>query len=424
MPGRGPLYVHVDHDGKPCLAARLHACVEGHHEWAELEVDPRWARRPEARRYAPMLAVAPACQSTGASMPLLGAVGDSAPDRWGRTLMRRMERRRARLEKREPRVLREADFLLGVDDDIREGCLRFSRRANGPFLGDRGRKRLPRLADLRRLLEAVRAHEEDRSTLAQAELLLISGQLLGGSRPKATVVDDDGRLWVAKFPSGGDGRDMQRWEALVLGLAADCGIEVPRSRLASIDGERILLLERFDRDASGQRLGMVSAYGLLAAQDNEAGSYVVLAELVRSLAAQPAEALRQLWLRALFSVLISDKDNHLRNHGMLLDREGWRLCPAYDMNPEPEPRRPRQVLLSIDGVDDRATLDVALHVATRFGVRAMEARRDALAMATVLRTWRARAAALRLPAGEVRKMRSVFESEDLRRALRLRVGKL
>jgi len=412
--------VHVDWQGEPHLAGILHAHVEGEREWAEFEPDPRWLARAEAAAFAPMLGVFPGRQNSGASMPLFGAIGDSAPDRWGRTLMRRYERRRARMEKRHPRVLREADFLLGVDDEIRVGCLRFREQANGAFMGDRGTKQLPRLASLPRLVEAVHAHEEGRETLAQAELLLVAGQMLGGSRPKATVRGDDGRLLVAKFASGGDAHDMQRWEALTLGLARDCGIAVPGFSIARVEGESVLLLERFDRDPAGRRIPVVSAYGLLAAQDNEAGSHLALARVIRAIGGRPHDDTVALWRRALFAVLVSDKDNHLRNHGLLYTATGWRLCPAYDVNPEAEPRKPREALLSIDGIDNSIDLAIALDVAEDFGLAAAEARREARRMAQVVATWRERAKALRLPRAQVDALAGAFEHDDLAAALRLK----
>lgn len=413
------LWVYVDWNGEPRCAGTLHAHVDGDREWAELEPDAAWLARPEAAACAPLLGLPPGAQSTGASMPLFGALGDSAPDRWGRSLMRRFERRTAAREKRRPRVLREADFLTGVDDEIRVGALRFAERPGGPFLGAKGSKRLPRIAALPRLLEAVRAHEEARETAAQAELLLVSGQLLGGSRPKATVRAGDGRMLVAKFPSHGDGRDMQRWEALTLQLAHDCGIAVPPCSVARIGDDSVLLLDRFDRDARGRRIPVISAYGLLGAQDNEAGSYLAFARVIRAIGGRPRDDVAALWRRALFAVLISDKDNHLRNHGLMLCETGWRLCPAYDLNPEAEPVKPRLLLMSIDGVDNSASLDIVLDAAGDFGLAPAEARREAQRMAQTIATWRKRANALRLPAKEIAGMAPAFEHGDREAALRL-----
>ena len=414
------LFVYVEWDGVSRLAGMLHAHVEGDREWAEFEPDARWLARPEASPCAPLFGVFPGRQNSGASMPLFGAIGDSAPDRWGRTLLRRRERREAREQGRTACVLREVDFLVGVDDEIRAGALRFKATPRGPFLGDKGAKRLPRLRSLPRLLEAVRAHEEARETRAQSELLLVSGQLLGGSRPKASLRADDGRLLIAKFPSHGDAHDMQRWEALTLGLARDCGIVVPDFGIARVAGESILLLDRFDRDAQGRRIPVITAYGLLSAQDNEAGSHLALARAIRKIGGRPHEDTVELWRRALFATLVTDKDNHLRNHGLLWHSTGWRLCPAYDLNPEAEPLRPHEVLLSIDGIDNSATFPIAMEAAADFGLSRPEARAEAKRMGAVVATWRARAKKLRLPAKEIDALRGAFEHEALESALRLR----
>lgn len=412
------LFVYVEWDGVSRLAGVLHGFVEGDRERAELEPDARWLKRPEASACAPLLGVFPGTQSTGASMPLYGAIGDSAPDRWGRTLLRRRERREAREQGRAARVLREIDLLSGVDDEIRVGALRFREKPRGPFVGDKGTMKLPRMQSLRRLLEAVRAHEEARETHAQSDLLLVSGQLLGGSRPKASLRADDGRLLIAKFPSKGDAHDMQRWEALTLGLARDCGIEVPGFSVARVEGESILLLDRFDRDAAGRRVPVISAYGVLSAQDNEAGSHLALARVIRKIGGRPHEDTVALWRRALFAVLVTDKDNHLRNHGLVWRSTGWRLCPAYDMNPEAEPREPREALLSIDGIDNSITFPIVMEAAADFGLSRQEARDEAKRMGQVVATWRERAKRLRLPAKEIASLRGAFEHEALEAALR------
>ena len=413
------LWVHIELQGRTHPIGVLRARLDGDFESAELELAPSWRQRADASLHAPLLAAPRGAQRTGASMPLFGAVGDSAPDRWGRTLLRRFERWQAGREGREPRVLREPDFLLGVHDATRAGALRFSGREDGPFDRPGTSSALPRAADLVRLLAAVRAHEEGRETESQRRLLIACGQLLGGSRPKASLRRDDGRLLIAKFPSLGDTRDMQRWEALALGLARDCGIEVPAFTLARVGGESVLLVERFDRTPAGERIPFVSAFGLLEAQDNEAGSYVAMAHALRAIGGRPHDDGVALWRRALLSILVSDKDNHLRNHGLVLRETGWRLCPAYDINPEPEPRKPRLLLVSVDGVDDTASLDIALAAAGEFGLGAEEARAEAKRIAEVVTAWRERAAAVGIARKEIGAMEEAFEHRSLHSALRL-----
>jgi len=413
------LFVHVDIAGEPVLAARLHCNAEGGQENAALELDPRWLEHPLHSVYAPLLALPPGPYFTGAHMPLYGAIGDSAPDRWGRMLLRRFERSEALREGRPPRVLREWDVLLGVEDTIRSGNLRFAEKAGGPFLGRCVESTpIPPVKDLPRLARCVLAFERDTATRSQHILILQSGQLLGGSRPKATVRDADGSLLVAKFPSAPDAHDMQRWEALTLAMARDCGIVVPEFRLAFVEGERVLLLTRFDREArTGRRLPFITMLGLLNARDNKSQCYLDIAEVIRRIGARPVEDLAQLWRRALFAVLVSDKDNHLRNHGMILDATGWRIAPAYDLNPEAEKVQPRVLAISLDGVDDRSVVSPLFDHCEDFGLRLQEARTIARDMARVVARWREYAHTLRLPEREVRTLAPAFEHRSLADAL-------
>lgn len=413
------LLVYVDIDGRPCRAGRL--CLQGRDgvEHASYEPDREWLAGPHHHTYQRALGLTPGPYFSGGAMPLLGAIGDSAPDRWGRTLMRRNERRAAEREHRAPRIFHESDFLVGVDDEIRSGNLRLREREHGPFLADQGKGQVPGIRQLRRLVQAVRRYEEDRASDAQWRLLLANGQLLGGSRPKASLRDHDGHLVVAKFASKPDAIDKQRWEAACLWMAADSGIAVPAFRLVSVEGERVLVLRRFDREpGTGRRVAFVSMMGLLGARDNKSESYLAMAEAIRHLGGRPRDDLIELWRRAVFTVLISDKDNHLRNHGMYLDRTGWRLALAYDMTPEAEVLRPRMLAISLDGVDDRASLGPLFAHCEDFALGEKEARAMARAIAAKIARWRDYAKALRLSAGEMRRMRGAFEHEALAEALR------
>ncbi len=275
------------------------------------------------------------------------------------------------------------------------------------------------MRQLARVVTAIRRYERDDASEAQLKLLLHTGQLLGGSRPKATLRDHDGHLLVAKFRSASDMHDQQRWEALCLWMASDCGIAVPAFRIVSVESERVLLRRRFDREEGSQRrVAFVTMMGLLGARDNKSQSYLAMADVVRHIGARPRDDLIELWRRAVFTVLISDKDNHLRNHGMVLDRTGWRLAPAYDLTAEAEKVKPRMLAISIDGVDDRAALGPLFARSEDFGLGERDARAMARALADKVRHWREYAKQLRLPAAEVRAMRDAFEHEALEEALR------
>ena len=185
---------------------------------------------------------------------MFGAIGDSAPDRWGRALMRRMERRRAEREGQTPRALREIDYLLLVDDEARQGALRFAQQLGGPFLREEGVKRIPPLVDLPQLLSAAEHVADDKDTDEELKLLFAPGSSLGGARPKASVIDKDGNLTIAKFPKRDDEYNTVIWEMVALSLAHRAGIEVPAARIETVDGKQVLLLKRFDRRARSASL--------------------------------------------------------------------------------------------------------------------------------------------------------------------------
>lgn len=410
-------WVHADLDGRPQLAGRLYTHVRRGRETATFEYDPEWLDHSERFALEPALQLGPGPFHTGADQPLFGAIGDSAPDRWGRALMRRMERRRAAATGEAPRTLFEIDFLLMVADEARMGALRFAEQPGGPFLASSGQPSVPPLVDLPRLLSAaerVVSKSEDDEDL---RLLFAPGSSLGGARPKASVRDSDGRLAIAKFPHRDDEWNAVGWEAVALSLAAEAGIGVPIFRLESIAGKDILVLRRFDRDGVG-RIPFLSAMSMLSAQDHEARSYLELADALRLHGARAAEDMRQLWRRIVFTVLISNVDDHMRNHGFLYTgTEGWTLSPAYDLNPVPVEVRPRVLSNAIDDADQTASLELALSVAAYFDLDDEEAQGIAAAVGRVVSGWREEAARRGIGHAELDRMASAFMHADLELAL-------
>ena len=241
--------------------------------------------------------------------------------RWGRSLIRRREVAQARDEGREPRSLGEVDYLLGVRDDLRQGALRF-RRSDGPFeaVEDRG---VPTLTDLPELLALAARAERGTADLPDLQRLIRVGSSLGGARPKAHVRDANGNLAIAKFPSAAhDTWNVMAWEKVALELAAQAGITVPATTLLNLAGRSVLVVDRFDRtrDADGGpvgRVGYVSAMTMLQSTDGEQGSYLEIAEAIEERSSQATADLHQLWRRIVFSILIYNTDDHLRNHGFL-----------------------------------------------------------------------------------------------------------
>ncbi len=291
--------------------------------------------------------------------------------------MRRAERRRAEKEGTAPRALREIDYLLLVNDEARQGALRFSEKEDGPFLAERGSAPIPPLIELPRLLSASERVADDTDTEEDLRLLLAPGSSLGGARPKASVRDRDGRLAIAKFPNKGDEYNAVLWEALALTLAGKAGIAIPEWRLESVADRSVLLLRRLDR-TKGARVPFLSAMSMLGARDNEPRSYLEFVDALRQHGAAPKDDMHALWRRIVFSILISNTDDHLRNHGFLYaGAQGWRLAPAYDLNPVPTDIKPRVLTTCISLDDGTASLSLALEVVDYFELNSKEAGRIA-----------------------------------------------
>ncbi|HMC65601.1 MAG TPA: type II toxin-antitoxin system HipA family toxin [Gemmataceae bacterium] len=409
--------VYVDLQGTPHLVGRLWARMRRDKESATFEYDKNWLAHTERFSLEPALKLGPGPFHTTSDKPLFGAIGDSVPDRWGRVLMRRAERRRAEREGQAPRTLREIDYLLTVDDEARQGALRFAQSEGGPFLAEHGARKIPPLIELPRLLSAAEHVLSDTDSDEDLRLLLAPGSSLGGARPKASVRDRDGHLVIAKFPNKGDEVNAVLWEAVALTLAARAGIPVPAWRLATVAGKPVLLLRRFDREP-GMRVPFVSAMSMLDAKDNEVRSYLEFVDILRQYGAAPKDDMRALWRRIVFSILISNTDDHLRNHGFLwAGPAGWRLSPAYDLNPVPTDIKPRVLTTAIDLDDATASLEVALEAASYFELAADEARQVAAQVGRPVATWRKVAAKLGLTKGEIDRMASAFEHEDLTAAI-------
>src|ERR1035437_381282 len=412
--------VYVDLRGTAHLAGRLWAPRRKDRETATFEYERPWLVYPARFSLEPALQLGPGPFHASSDKPLFGAMGDSAPDRWGRVLMRRAERRRAGKEGRPPRTLREIEYLLLVSDEARQGALRFAEKEGGPYLAEqRGPGQIPPLIALPDLLAATERVLDENDTEEDLRLLLAPGSSLGGARPKASVRDRDGHLSIAKFPNKGDEFNTVLWEALALTLAGKAGISTPLWRLETANARAVLLLRRFDR-AEGARLPFLSAMSMLGARDNEPRSYLEFVDALRRYGAAPKEDMRALWRRIVFSILISNTDDHLRNHSFLWEGpSGWRLSPAYDLNPVPTDIKPRVLSTTIDLDTGTASLKLALQVASYFELGDGEAHKIAGQVGQAVATWRKQAAKLGLSLAEIDRMASAFEHEDLRAALAL-----
>jgi serine/threonine-protein kinase HipA len=411
--------VYADLQGIPYLVGRLWSRIRKDRESASFEYDKSWLVHPERFSLEPALKLGPGPFHTPPDKPLFGAIGDSAPDRWGRVLMRRAERRRAEREGTAYRTLREIDYLLMVDDEARQGALRFAEQEGGPFLAEPRPTKIPPLIELPRLLSAAEHVVSDTDSDDDLRFLLAPGSSLGGARPKASVRDRDGHLAIAKFPNKTDEFNVVVWEAVALTIASNAGIAIPSWRLETVADKPVLLLRRFDRE-QGIRIPFLSAMSMLDARDNEPRSYLEFVDILRQHGAAAKQGMHALWRRIVFNILISNTDDHLRNHGFLwAGPAGWHLSPAYDLNPVPTDIRPRVLSTAIDLEDGTASLKLALEVAPYFELATDEASRIVASVVKAVAAWRKVATKLGLKTAEVDRMASAFEHEDLKAALAL-----
>jgi serine/threonine-protein kinase HipA len=328
---------------------------------------------------------------------------------------RRLERdKRAGVVPQDTRLF-DSDYLIGVHDVYRVGGLRFKVEEEGAFLDDHVEQAAPPMARMRELEEASRRFEagEDRGAQGQdwIRMLIAPGGSLGGARPKASVVDDDHALWIGKFPSNRDTHDVGAWEMVVNTLAQGCELHVAEGRAQRYASDHhCFMVKRFDRTAEGGRLHFASAMTLTEHQDGDGhetgASYLEIAEVLIRAGAAPEADLRELWRRIVFNMLVSNTDDHLRNHGFLLEPgRGWRLSPAYDMNPVPGDTGLR---LNVSEADNAIDLDLAMSVAGYFRVSADDARQTIERFQGVVRKWPRVARYLGISSNEQERMAPAF----------------
>jgi len=345
-----------------------------------------------------------------------GTLGDSAPDTWGRRLMQRAERRQAEREGCAVRTLLESDYLLGVSDESRLGALRFRRADGQAFLAESSRG-IPALVELGRLLQCTDRILRDEETDEDLLMIFAPGSSLGGARPKASVLDQHGRLSIAKFPKESDEYSIETWEEIALRLAERAGIPTPHHELLEVAGRSVLLSRRFDR-ANGQRIPFLSAMALLGAKDGQTGSYPEMVDALARHGSQAKKDARALYRRVAFNVLISNVDDHLRNHGFLrFDRSGWTLSPAYDLNPVPADLKARLLTTNIDLEESTCSVDLLEASAEYFALSLPEARSILKKVALATSSWRSVAKEVGANGKEIHRMASAFEHEALQQAL-------
>jgi len=410
--------VHLSLAGRDRLVGRAWSNRARGRETVQFEYADAWLRDPNRFALEPGLPLTRGGFQPPAGQIIHGALGDSAPDTWGRRLMQRAERRRAPREGRAVRTLMVSDYLLGVADETRLGALRFRDAGGGDFLA-RPASGVPALVELGRLLQSAERILRDEETDEDLELIFAPGSSLGGARPKASVIDRHGRLSIAKFPKESDEYGIETWEEIALRLAERAGIATAGHELIRVAGKAVLLSRRFDR-AECHRIPFLSAMAMLGARDGEGGSYPEMVDILSAHGAQARRDAHELYRRVAFNVLVSNVDDHLRNHGFLWrGKTGWALSPAYDLNPVPADLKARVLTTNIDLEEATCSIDLLEAAAGYFALSLPDARSILKQVAEATATWRSVAREVGAPSSEIERMASAFEHDELRQALAL-----
>ncbi len=406
------IHVYADWQelGGPVLMGLLKS-TQHRKEVFSFEYDEAWLKS-HAQMLDPDLQLLKGAQYLNTDKTNFGMFTDSSPDRWGRVLMDRREAVYARIEKRPQRTLWETDYLLGVFDGHRMGALRFKESPEGPFLNNNKEMASPPWTSLRELEHAsieLEKDGDDEDRLKWLNMLIAPGSSLGGARPKASVLDPDGELWIAKFPSLKDDIDVGAWEMVVHDLARQAGLKVPSCQTGKFfSTQHTFLTKRFDREGTS-RIHFASAMTLLGYSDGYSHkngvSYLELAEFIIRNGASVGEDLEELWRRIVFYICVSNTDDHLRNHGFLLTGKGWRLSPAFDINPV---RKATGLHLNISEKDNSLDLNLALEVAPYFRLSKKRAEEIMIEATESVKNWNGVAEKYRISKGERELMTESF----------------
>ena len=392
------VYVYADWHGLkgPLFMGILHAELLRGKEIFSFEYDNDWLQSGHAQLLDPDLQLYAGRQYLNdQDKQNFGMFLDSSPDRWGRILMRRREAALAREAKRSQTTLFETDYLLGVYDGHRMGGQRFKLDKDGPFLNDNKAMASPPWTSIREL-EQISLRLEDDDVINDPEylkwlnMLVAPGSSLGGARPKASVLDNNDHMWIAKFPSKNDQSDIGGWEIVTYELAIAAGVNMAEAQAKKFTtNNHTFLTKRFDRTENGERIHFASTMTLLGHLDGEdhgeGVSYLELVEFITTQGAKVNEDLEQLWRRIVFSICVANTDDHLRNHGFILTNGGWVLSPAYDINPV---ETGTGLKLNISEDDNALDLDLALEVCPYFRLKEDQAIEIIEEVKSAVRNWR------------------------------------
>jgi serine/threonine-protein kinase HipA len=400
---------------QPVLVGVLHATPSRGKEIFSFEYNHEWLNNNQVHALDPSLQLYQGKQYASQQQENFGIFLDSSPDRWGRFLMNRREAQLAREEGRKERKFLESDYLLGVYDEHRMGALRFRVNSTGPFLDNNKTYASPPWASLRELehasLELEKNDAERNPSYSKwLKMLIAPGGSLGGARPKASVVDECKHLWIAKFPSGNDENDVGAWEMVVYKLAQQAQIIIAEAKVEKFNSRyHTFLSKRFDRAKKNERIHFASAMTLLQRSDGDdaskGASYIELAEFIMQQGAQPIQDLEQLWRRIVFYICVSNVDDHLRNHGFILQSNGWVLSPAFDINPVASGDG---LKLNISENDNSQDLMLAKEVASYFRLKPAKADEIIAEVVKAVQNWRKEAGSLGISMREQNHMEEAF----------------
>lgn len=411
------VFVYLSHHGCESLMGILSIAVSRGEEIFSFSYASDWLKKNHYQYIDPDLNLFAGAQYPDREKKTFGLFLDSSPDRWGRIIMKRREALFARREERKERTLYDSDFLLGVYDENRMGGLRFKLNENEDYLSSDTELAAPPWTSISELANFSLQFEQKDAELNPdyykwLSALVAPGSSLGGARPKASVTDSDGNLWIAKFPSRSDEFNIGCWEEVANELATMVGITTPFTRIEKYNNDNhTFMTKRFDRDGAN-RIHFASAMTMLGYTDgagaNDGVSYLEIVDFISKYGARTEEDLRELFKRIVFNILISNTDDHLRNHGFLLTDNGWILSPAYDINPSID----RDYLsLNISESDSALDLDLPLENSEYFRIKENEASKLIQSMKQVVSSnWKHIARKKGVSVSEIDRMKKAFSN--------------
>lgn len=409
------VYAHWKSLSVPVCIGVLSAHQAKGHKAFSFEYHPDWLNSKAQRIIDPDI-----MWFSGPQYPVnkenFGIFLDSMPDRWGRTLLKRKAAHQARMAGLSPPTLYDVDFLLGVFDESRMGALRFKRDPSGPYLDNDSSYTVPPWNSIRNLQYAVDQLEsgtDESDTHNWLNVLLAPGSSLGGARPKANILDEDGQPWIAKFPSKQDDLDKGAWEYLVYQLAIRSGVFMSPSKIQKVMGSyHTFFTKRFDR-IHGERIHFASAMTMTGNTEemvrDKTPSYLELAEFIQFSGTNVEKNLKQLWTRIAFNIAVSNTDDHLRNHGFLLSDDGWELSPAFDINPSNDKNG---LALNIDLTDNALDFELAKSAGAYFQLSLHQMNEIIEQIRQTVQGWRMLADGIGIPKREQDRMAGAFNSSS------------